>query len=167
MPHNDIWLCQMYLRGTLLFLYCLWYEHELWLPAFQFSLVSSFLLSGSLMLQLELPVFKPVSANHVNLRVSSFRNDAWFQSLVCWNKLDLRNESCQVLYQSSALVKVLPYLQFLFRDAQLGHLKILMLFHLKDNWKLLQTKLLLNFVSLIQKYINNGNFIWRQRVLCV
>lgn len=105
MLHNDIWLCQMHLRGTSLFLYCLWYEHELWLPAFQFSLVSSFLLSGSLMLQLEFPVFKPISANHVNLRVSSFRNDAWFQSLVYWNKLDLRNESCQVLYQSSALSK--------------------------------------------------------------
>lgn len=140
MPHNDIWLCQMYLRGTLLFLYCLWYEHELWLPAFQFRLVSHSLLSGSLMLQLELPVFKPISANHVNLRVSSFRNDAWFQSLVCWNKLDLRNESCQVLYQSSALVKVLPYLQFLFLDAQLGHLKILAWFHLEDNWKLLSDK---------------------------
>lgn len=36
----------------------------------------AFLLSGSLMLQLELPVFKPISANHVNLRVSLFRNDA-------------------------------------------------------------------------------------------
>jgi len=135
MLHNDIWLCQVYLRGTLLFLYCLWYEHELWLPAFQFSLVSSFLLSGSLMLQLELPVFKPVSANHVNLRVSSFRSDAWFQSLVCWNKLNLRNESCQVLYQSSALVKVLPYLQFLFLDVQLSHLKILNVISLRGQLK--------------------------------
>lgn len=125
----------MYLRGTLLFLYCLWYEHELWLPAFQFSLVSSSLLSGSLVLQLELPVFKPIAANHVNLRVSAFRNDAWFQSLVCWNKLHLRNESCQVLYQSSVLAKVLPYLQVLFLDAQLSHLKILAVFLLENNWK--------------------------------
>lgn len=154
MLHNDIWLCQIYLRGTSLFLYCLWYEHELWLPAFQFSLVSSFLLSGSLMLQLEFPVFKPISANHVNLRVSSFRNDAWFQSLVYWNKLDLRNESCQVLYQSSTLVKVLPYLQFLFLDAQLSHSKM-RYFTWRTSENFSQIKLLLNFVSLIQKVITN------------
>lgn len=152
----------MYLRGTLLFLYCLWYEHELWLPAFQFSLVSSFLLSGSLMLQLELPVFKPVAANHVNLRVSAFRNDAWFQSLVCWNKLDLRNESCQVLYQSSALVKVLPYLQFVFLDAQLGHLKILTLFLWEEN--AVQTQFPLNSGGPTQKVYSCGSFIWRQRL---